>query len=113
MERSIETIMNWLTTTVQEKKEIPPQQFVEAAQYLVILMGDEHRKLYELEQKVAKMKVELLTQHDKVNKVNLLVHATDEYKEMKMQQAKIKNIEEMIRVAKLMGKMKQSEMGLN
>jgi hypothetical protein len=112
-ERSIETIMAWMTTTVQSKQSIPPAQFVEAAQYLVILMSNETNKLYELEQKVAQMKVDLLKEHDKVNKVNLIVNATDEYKQMKIQQAKVKNIEETIRVAKLMGKMRQAEMGLN
>lgn len=105
--------MSWLTTTVQEKKPISPQQFVEASAYLVILIGEEHSKLYDLEQKVSKMKVDLLEKHDKVNKVNLIMDASDEYKEAKKQKAFIGQIEEMVRLAKLLGRMKNDEQKLN
>lgn len=113
MNRSIETIMTWLTQTVQEKKPISPQQFVEAASYLVILMGEEHTKLYDMEQKVSKMKVDLLEKYDKVNKVNLIINASDEYKEMRKQHAFIGQITEMVRLAKLLGRMKSDEIKLN
>lgn len=102
-----------MTTTVQEKKQISPEQFVEAASYLVILMGDEHNKLFDLEQVVANMKNNLLRDHDKVNKVTLIVQTSEEYKQMKKQQAFIKQIEETIRLAKLLGRMKMEEQKLN
>jgi hypothetical protein len=108
-ERSVDTIMHWLTTTVQSKMQISPQQFVEAAQYLVILVGDEHIKLYDLEQKVAQMKLEMLPSAKSVAEVKLRIEATDTYKEMRKQQARIKQIDEMIRVAKLLGRMKNDE----
>lgn len=113
MNRSVDTIMTWLTNTVQEKIPISPQQFVEAAEYLVILIGDEHAKLYDLEQKVAQMKLDLLSTHDKVNKVNIIVEASDVYKEMKIQRARIEQIEETIRIAKLQARMKMDESKLN
>lgn len=105
--------MAWMTDTVRSKRPIPPQQFVEAAQYMVILIGDEHSKLYELEQKVAEMKRDLLDKHEKVNKVNILVEASDIYKEMKNQKALISQITEAIRIAKLMGRMKMDELKAN
>lgn len=108
-ERSIDSIMTWLTTTVRAKKQISPHQFVEAAQYMVILIGDEHDKLYKLEQEVAIMKRDLLSQHEKVNKVNIIVEASDLYREMKKQKSFIDQINEAIRVAKLMGRMKNDE----
>jgi len=107
--RSIETIMGWLTKTVASKQQISPSQFVEASAYLVILMGDEHTKLYDMEQKVAQMKAKLLETEEKVNKVNLLVNASDEYKEMMKQRAYINRILEFVRIAKIMGKLKDSE----
>lgn len=102
-----------MTDTVRSKKQIPPQQFVEAAQYMVILIGDEHEKLFNLEQQVAQMKRDLLEKHEKVNKVNILVQASDTYKEMRKQKALISQIEEAIRIAKLMGRMRDTELKLN
>ena len=105
--------MTWLTKTVESKQQISPAQFVEASQYLVILMGDEHTKLYDLEQKVAQMKLDMLPDCKSVAEVKLRIESTDTYKQMRTQQAFIKRIEEMIRIAKLMGRMKGDEMKLN
>lgn len=113
MERSIQTIMSWLTNTVQEKKPISPQQFVEASAYLVILMGEEHAKLYDMEQKVAQIKLKYIELDKSVAEAKVRVETTEEYKEMKKQQAFIEQISEMVRLAKLLGRMKQDEQKLN
>jgi len=102
--------MDWLTKTVESKQPISPAQFVEAASYLVILIGDEHSKLYNLEQKVSQMKLDLLPSAKSVAEVKIRIEATDTYKEMREQAAKIKQIDEMIRVAKLLGRMKGDEL---
>ena len=59
------------------------------------------------------MKVSLLKEYDKVNKVTLMVEASDEYREMKNQEARISNIEEYIRLAKLFGRLKSEELKNN
>lgn len=112
-ERSLESIMKWLTDTVRSKKPISPFQFVEACEYMIILIGDEHTKLYDLQQKVAIMKRDLLEKEEKVNKVTIIVQASDLYKEMKIQESFIKQIEESARIGKIMARLKDNEMRLN
>lgn len=87
MNRSIESIMTWLTNQVETKQVISPQQYVEAAAYLNILIGDEHDKLISLESDVAKMKQELLPVSKSVAEVKLKVEASETYKNMRKQQA--------------------------
>lgn len=102
--------MTWLTNQVQNKLPVSPQQYVESAAYLNILIGDEHDKLITLESDVAKMKQELLPNSKSVAEVKLKVEASDKYKEMRKQQAYIKQIEETIRISKLYARMKNEEM---
>ena len=111
--RSIDTLLDWLKNATEKRASINPSQFVEAATYMVILMGEEHEKLSLLKQNIAKMKVSLLKEYDKVNKVTLMVEASDEYREMKNQEARIANIEEYIRLAKLFGRLKSEELKNN
>ena len=113
MNRSIDTIMKWLTETVTSKMPISPQQFVEAAEYLVILIGDEHAKLYILEQEVAQMKLNTLPSSKSVAEAKIRIEATDKYRDMRQQQAKIKQIEETIRIAKIQARLKMDEQRLN
>lgn len=113
MNRSIESIMQWMTSTVQNKETISPQRFVDAASYLTILIGDEHTKLYDLEQEVAKQKLELLQTSKSVAEAKVRVEALDVYKSMRKQQAYIVQITEIIRVAKLQARMAMDEMKLN
>lgn len=111
--RSIDTLLDWLKNATESKKVIQPSQFVEAGLYMNILIGEEHEKLSLLKQKVAQMKLELLPLHDKVNKVELIVEASDTYREMKNQEAKLKMIDEHIKIAKLFGRLKSEELKNN
>lgn len=111
--RSIDTLLDWLKNATTKRESINPSQFVEAATYMVILMGEEHEKLSLLKQNVAKMKMELLKEYDKVNKVTLIVEASDTYREMKNQEARISLIEEYVRLSKLMGRLKSEELKNN
>lgn len=111
--RSIDTLLDWLKNATESKKVIQPSQFVEAGLYMNILIGEEHEKLSLLKQKVAQMKLELLPLHDKVNKVELIVEASDTYMEMKNQEAKIKQIEEYIKLGKLFARVKSEELKNN
>lgn len=111
--RSIETVLKWLRDSTTSKEVIQPSQFVEAGLYMNILIGEEHEKLSLLKQQVAKIKLELLPQHDKVNKVELIVEASDIYRQMKNQEAKLKMIDEHIKIAKLFGRLKSEELKNN
>lgn len=102
--------MTWLTNQVQNKLPVSPQQYVESAAYLNILIGEEHDKLIDLENQVAKIRQELLPNCKSVAEVKVHVEAEEVYAQMRKQQAYIKQIEETIRISKLYARMKNEEM---
>lgn len=104
-------IIAWLQSRVKEKLPIPPTVFIDAAQKLNILLGDEEAKYADLFQKVAQLKVDMLSnaQNSSVASVKLKVEATVEYREMTLQKAKIARIQEHIRLAKIQSRMANDE----
>jgi len=97
------TILEWFKSAVEEKKILDPDLWLSAAHKLVIFLGDEEMKLYELQQKVAEKKLEFYNAMEKpqVAAAEMKVEATDIFKEYKQQKAKINQIEEFVRIAKL------------
>lgn len=106
-----ETIINYLQTSVETKQPISPSTFLDAAMKLNILLSEEHDKLFELQQKVAQARVDMLHEDDKrnVSKAKLYIEASDDYREMLTQKAKIDRIEEFIRLSKVQARMKDNE----
>lgn len=104
-----ESISEALKTAILNNRPIGPHEFVEAAQKMNSLLGDEHEKLYDLQQKVAQMKSDLISQGDKATTATIKVDASDEYKQFCVQKAYIGRIEEHIRLAKLQARMSQDE----
>jgi len=109
MEITSDLILNTLKDWIEQKKVIPATQWIDACQKLNILTLDEQEKLVELEQKVGQLKLLLLDSQEKhnVSEVRLRIEATDEYKAMKFQRAKIDRIEEAIRIAKLQARLRE------
>jgi hypothetical protein len=68
-----------------------------------VFLGDEEMKLYELQQKVAELKIKLYNEMAKptVSTAEMMIEATDDYKIYQQQRAKIAQIEEFVRIAKL------------
>ena len=98
-----EFILDTLKKAVEERKaDFDPKFWIEAAHKLVLLLGDEQAKLFELQQKVAQLKLMWLEGQDKknVSEAKLRVEATDEMKAMRNQEAMCKRIEEFIRISK-------------
>lgn len=102
-------ILNWFKEQIQNKEQVDAHTWVDATQKLNILISDDHDKLFDLQQKVAQMRVALMEQGDTVSKAKAKVEATDEYKNMCKQKAKIGRIEEAIRIAKIQSRLKDSE----
>lgn len=98
-------ILSYLKEAVENKdrKILDPQQWIEASFRLNLLLGDEVSLLADMRQIVAKMKLDYLNESEKINvsEARIKAEVTDDYKEMKKQEAKIKQIEEFIRIAKL------------
>lgn len=105
-----ETIVEFFEKSVQQKRVVDSHTWIDGAQKLNALLGGEHDVLFQLQQKVAKMRVELLSGGAKVGYAKMVVDSSDEYREMQTQKAKIGRIEEMIRIAKLQARLKDSEM---
>ena len=98
-----DTILGWFKQAVEDKKQLDPELWLEAGHKLAVLLGDEEQKLYELQQGVAEKKLKYYNEMEKpsVAAAEMKVEATDEYKEYRQQKAKLNQIEEFIRVAKL------------
>ncbi len=103
------TILSTLEEWVRDKKMIDAHTWVDASQKLNVLIGEEHDKLYTLEQSIATAKVTYLDCGKSVAEAKTRVEATDTYKEMMKQRSKIKQIEELIKIAKLQARLKDNE----
>ena len=108
-EVSIQGILDFFEDSVRQRHPIAPGVWVDSASKLNVLLGDEHAKLYDLQQTVAKMKMILVESGDSAVKASIKVEASDEYKEMLLQKAYIGRVEEHIRLSKLQARMAHDE----
>lgn len=105
-----DTIINWIKDKVESKEPVSPGVFVDAAQKLNVLLSDEHAELIKWQNAVAVQKAGLINGGYSVAKAKAVVEATEEYKQMLLQKAKIDRIVEFIRISKLQARMKMDEM---
>ncbi len=97
------TIIDYLKNAVEGRATLNPEVWLDGAWKLTLLVGDENEKLNRLRQEVAIKRLDILKGMDKrnVSEARLIVEATDEYRQMKDQEARCEQIDEFIRVAKL------------
>lgn len=108
-EVTTESILSWLEEQVREKLPVDAHTWVDASAKLNILIGDEHDKLWDLQQEVARLEVMRIEGGDSAAKAKVYIRATDEYKFMKKQEARIGRIEEAIRISKIQARLKDNE----
>src|SRR3990167_1201905 len=106
---STEAILEHLHSIVENNEILPPTRWVDASMRLAVLLGDESDKLFDLEQLVAQKRVNFIEAGDSVSKAKVKVEASDEYKLARKQKAKIEQIVELIRVAKLRARITETE----
>ncbi len=106
---TIDKILEYLETQIRQRQVVDAHTWLRAAQALNTLMSDEHDKLYDLQQKVANMKVKFIFEGDSVAMAKAKTDASDEYKHYKIQEARIGRIEEMIRLSKIQSRLKDNE----
>ena len=106
---TLDEILAKLKSWVEQRQVIDAKRWVAAAQSMATLLFDEYDKLADLQQQVAQLKNMAWDSQDKknVSAVRMMVEASDEYTAMNKQRNKIKNVEEMIRIAKLQGKLRE------
>lgn len=88
-----------------------PSEWVNEALNLTTLEGDEADELFTLQQKVSRMQFEYLGQTEKrnVSEAKAYIQTTDEYLEMRKLEAKIKRIQELVRIAKVQARLRADE----
>ena len=108
-----DTILVRLEEAVTSHEVIPPSRWLDAAQALNTLLGNEHDLLVELELSVNKLRLKVLNSMEKqsVARADLEVRATDVYRDYQLQKAKIGRIEEMIRISKKQATLRSEELG--
>ena len=100
---TVDTIVDFLKEKTENKIPISPSLWVDAAEKINVLLEDDQKKLFDLQQKVAQSKLAFLAEDPKrnVSKARIEVEASDVYREMQIQKAKIGRHQELIRIAKL------------
>src|SRR3990167_9124677 len=107
---TVDTILDWLQTQVEEKRPVDAHTWLDALQKITVLLGEEHDILFDLQQKVAQAKVDVLDKLKMSNtEAKTRTEATDLFKDMQRQKAKIGRIEEMVRIGKIQARQKDFE----
>jgi len=107
---TVESIQKWLQEQVEQKLPIDAHTWIDASHKLLVLVGAEQEKLYDLQQIVSIQKCTYMETGDSVAKAKVKVESSDAFKIMQLQDAKVKNIFEMIRISKLRARMANEEL---
>ena len=93
----LDTMKSW----IEERQPISPHQWLDASAKLNILRGDIDAELYEIEHYLAVKKADMMVEENMTHaRAETFIKAQPEYKELRLKQSKIKQIEEFIRIAK-------------
>lgn len=97
-----DTILGFLKEAVESKRVLNDEVWLDAAFKLTVLLGDEHIILEDRRQAVARMKLDVMQKQEKRNvaAAELEISASDEYREMRLQEHKVDRIEEFVKIAK-------------
>ena len=108
---SVNSILSYLQEQVEKKIPLAPSIWVDASAKLAVLLGDENDKLFDLQQKVAQIRVDYIQQGEgmSVSEAKVRTEATDEYKEFHKQKARVEQVAEFIRIAKLRARITETE----
>ena len=103
------SIIEYLSKAFSEKKSVNKGLLLDAAMKLSVLALDEVAVLTQMEQDIAKKKVEMLDAQEKrnVSEIEIRVESLDLFRDMKRQKALIDSIEEMIHTARLSAKLNE------
>ena len=111
--RTFESVISALNNMVAQKQVIDPSQWLEAAQIINLFLEQEQNKLFDVEQSTAKVKCDLIDTGLTVSEAKIRVEATDGYKEVRQQKAKIERAIELIRISKLQARLTSDNMRSN
>lgn len=97
----IDTLIEW----TENKVPISPDRWIDAALKLNLLKGDLSDKIIDLQQYLAAEKIRHLEQGKSVAYARTMVEGNTYFAECRKMEAKVRMIEEQIRLAKVRGRM--------
>lgn len=103
-------ILKWLKEQVENKRIIPPSLYLDVATKLNILRSDEDDLLIEIEHQLAVQRAKYVNEGGTSAAAKILLEANPLFKDVRKQKAKLKQIEEAIRIGKLAARIKDNEM---
>lgn len=110
--RTIDSIISDLRSKVEKREVVHPSWWVESAEMLNLLLSEDQDKLFGIQQEIAKERYEILKSQTKrnVSEANLIVESTDKFREMRTLDAKIRRVQEQIKIAKIHGRLASDEL---
>lgn len=109
-EKNTDEIIAWLVKQAEEKQVVDTNDLLRAANNLNLFLADEQEKLFIYQQNCAKVISDSIQEGKSVAMAKQLVQATDGYKMLLSQKAKIDRVIEFVRIAKLSARIKNDEM---
>ena len=109
METTIDSIIEYLKESVEKRVPIAPTTWLNAAQKLNVLLGNENDRLAELFQATRKIMIASIEEGKSVSEAKARMEITDFYKEYNKQKAKIEQVQEFIRLAKAQSRVLNEE----
>lgn len=100
--RTAKSIIDSFTERVENREAIPPDYWLQAAQFLNVLIGEEQYKLAEYEQAYTKQSLIWIEANKSNAEAEKRAKTTNEFLNYRKQTAFCKQIEEFIRLAKKM-----------
>lgn len=97
-----DTIITWLIEQVSAKKVVGKDDWLEIAFKLNVLYLPEIEKLEDMRQKLAQRRFDIMKAQEKRNvaAASLEIETLDEFRNANIQEAKVEQIKEFIRIAK-------------
>lgn len=110
---TVDFILNGLQEYVEKKIPLGPATWLDAAQKLLVLLGDEQDNLFLIQSQIAKKKMEYIEQGNSVAKAKAWGESLDEHMEARKLEAKIDRVTELIRISKLQARMSDDNLKNN
>lgn len=107
---STDTILNWLSGQVKHKIPIAPERYLDAIMKLNLLKSEDNDQLIELKHELAVKRANYVNEGGTSAAANILLEADETFKLVKKLEAKMKMIEETIRIGKIAARLKNDEL---
>ena len=107
---TIDKIIDTMKIWVEDKHPITPVQWLDASMKINALISDEDEKYLRYEQEAIRIKLDYKVKEDCSNALaDSYMRTTPQYLQWKKQEAKLKQIQEFIRLAKKFASLKETE----